>query len=180
VAGGVSDSPWQRFARAIGALPLWGRWVITIAGYAIVIGVIVFLVSGGSSSGVSTQSEVKAEAQANREADLVIEEEQAPRVAPLSSHTAVPAALMAAITKDVNARIAASQLTGPLQHVRCAPSGASHAGRAPFRCTVTTANIVYPFDAIAELRARQLTWCKVEPPPTTGSGEVPVSPRCLP
>ncbi len=162
------------------ALPLWSRWLITVVGYAVVIAVIVLVVrSGGGGNGVTTPSEAKAEAEANREAQIVIEEDQFPHVATLTGRVPVSAALRQAITGDVDNRIATSQLTGPLQSVRCATSGAASAGRIPFRCTVTSAGIAYPFLAVAEEHTRRLTWCKVDPPPiATGSAAIPLSPRC--
>jgi hypothetical protein len=175
----VSDRPWQRYR----SLPLWGRWLITIVVYGVAVAAVVIVVRGGVSGGggVTTQSEAKAEAEANHEAQIVVEEDQAPHVAAWRSHTPVPMALKHAITGDVNTRIATQQLTGPLQSVHCAPSGAASAGRMPYRCTVTTAGIAYPFLAIADKQSGQLTWCKVDPPPSFGgSTSIPISSRCKP
>ena len=47
------------------------------------------------------------------------------------------------------------------------------------RMTARAAAIAYPFLGVADERARQLTWCKVDPSPVSnGPQEVPVSPRC--
>ncbi len=174
----MPDRPWQRYR----ALPLWGRWLVTIVVYGVAIAAVVIVIRGGVSGGgggVTTQSEAKAEAQANHEAQIVIEEDQGPHVATWRSHTPAPIALKDAITGDVNARIATQQLTGPLQSVHCAPSGAASTGRVAYRCTVTTAGIAYPFLAVADRHAGRLTWCKVDPPPSFGgSTTIPISSRC--
>lgn len=180
----ANGSPPRRGLGAVLHPPLWARWLLTIAAFAVLIAVVAIVVhnlnheTGGSGS---PASETKAEAEANREGQIVIEQDQAPHTAGLRLHAGitVAAALEHAIADDVHARIDNGQLTGPLQSIRCRPAGAtSSEGRRPYRCTVRSAGIAYPFLAVANSRSGRLTWCKVDPPPTPGLGEVPVSADC--
>jgi hypothetical protein len=158
--------------------PLWAKWLITIAVFAIGVAAIVIAVHDGAAGG-SHQSEAAAVAEANRVGRVVAEEDQAPHTSALASGVPALAGLERAITRDVRARISHGELTGPLQSVRCRPGGPARAGRRPFDCTVHSAGIEYPFLAVLDERALELTWCKVDPSPLPGNPpEVPVSPRC--
>jgi hypothetical protein len=107
------------------------------------------------------------------------EQDQAPHTSALASGAPADVALQRAIGADVLGLIGAGTLAGPLQGVRCSPTGAPRAGRQAFRCTARAAAIAYPFLGVVDARARRLTWCKFDPPPVHGGPqEVPVSPRC--
>lgn len=167
--------------RALRRLPLWTRWLLTIVAYAVLIVAIVLGVrsANSSSSSDASQSEAAAETEANRVGQIAIGEDEAPHSAPLRTAASAQAALEQAIAGDVRARIAHGQLTGPLRSVRCRPAGSARGARHPFGCTVTSAGLAYPFLGVADERTRQLTWCKVDPPPTAGAPlEVPVSASC--
>lgn len=184
VAMSAHDSPpTGRGSHTVLHPPLWARWLLAIAGFAVlivVIAVVVRSVNHGSSGG--SASEPKAEAEANREGQIVVEQDQAPHTATLHTGAgatmATTVALERAITADVHARIDDGQLTGPLQSVHCREAGSPRGGRQPFHCTVRSAGIEYPFLAVADPRSKTLTWCKFDPPPEPGVGEVPVSARC--
>lgn len=184
VAMNANDSPPRRWLGAALHPPLWARWLLTIAAFAVLIAVVAIVVGNlnheNAGSG-SPASEAKAEAEANREGQIVIEQDQAPHTAGLRLHAGitVTAALERAIADDVDARIDNGQLTGPLQSISCRAAGAASSdGRRAYRCTVRSAGIAYPFLAVANSRSDRLTWCKVDPPPTPGLGEVPVSADC--
>jgi hypothetical protein len=170
-----------RALRALRELPLWARWLLTILAYAGAIVAIALVVRSANSASDSkaSQSEAEAEAQANRVGQVAIREDEAPHSSVLRFAASPQSALERAITGDVRGRIAHGQLTGPLQRVRCKPAGTPQAARRPFRCTVTSAGIAYPFLGVADQRTLQLTWCKVDPPPAANAPlEVPVSSRC--
>lgn len=166
--------------------PLWARWLLAIAGFAVLIvaiAVVVQRVNNSSNEPGSSASEARAEAEANREGQIVVEQDQAPHTAALRpganiATAAMTAALERAISADVHARVKDGQLTGPLQSVHCHTAGPARDGRRPFRCTVRSAGIDYSFVAVADPRNENLTWCKLDPPPEPGVGEVPVSARC--
>jgi hypothetical protein len=154
------------------------KWLITIAVFAIGIAAIVIAVHDGAAGG-SHQSEAAAVAEANRVGRIVAEEDQAPHTSALAAGIPALAGLERAIKGDVRARISHGELTGPLQSVRCRAGGPAHAGRRPFSCNVSSAGIEYPFLAVLDERAKELTWCKVDSSPLPGNPpEVPVSPRC--
>src|SRR6202044_550287 len=118
----------------------------------------------------------EAEVEANREGNVVIEEDQAPHTARLGAGVATLTALERAISGDARVRIQAGNLTGPFQSVHCEAKGVAGANRA-FSCTVHAAGVAYPYLAVLNERTRQFTWCKVDPPPVSGTPEVPVSAR---
>jgi hypothetical protein len=158
--------------------PLWARWLLTIFAFAVLtVAAVVFVHAHSEGTSAPTKSEREAEVEANREGNVVIEEDQAPHAARLSAGVATLAALERAISGDAHGRIQAGNLTGPFQSVHCEAKGAAGANRA-FRCTVHAAGVAYPYLAVLNERTRQLIWCKVDPPPVSGASEVPVSARC--
>ncbi len=80
----MRDSSLGRLVLAARHPPLWARWLLTILAFAVLI-----LRGCGlrprHSEGTSapTKSEREAEVEANREGNVVIEEDQAPHTAPL-------------------------------------------------------------------------------------------------
>jgi hypothetical protein len=167
-------SSWRR---AAWLPPIWARWALGTVLAAAVLATIVIAVERAGPE-VNT-SEASAEAEVNRVSDIAITEDQAPRSASLPSGSAPASALERAIAADVRHRIADAQLTGPLQGIACKAAGAGRAGRDPYSCTVHSAGISYPFDAVVDVRGRLLTWCKIDPPPVAGAApEIPVSASC--
>jgi hypothetical protein len=167
-------SSWRR---AAWLPPIWARWVLATVLAAAVLAAIVIAVHRAGPE-VNT-SEAGAEAEVNRVSDIAITEDQAPHSASLPSGSAPASALERAIAGDVRHRIAGEQLTGPLQGIACKAAGAGRAGRDPYSCTVRSAGISYPFDAVVDAHRGLLTWCKVDPPPgTEAAPEIPVSASC--
>jgi hypothetical protein len=157
--------------------PLWLRWALACLVAVAVIASVVILADRAGPEGPS--SEAGAEAETNRIADLAITEDEAPHSAGLAAGAAPASALERAIAGDVRARIAAGELTGPLQSVRCAATGSGVAGRDPYRCTVHSDGVAYPFLGVADVSGGRLTWCKVDPPAVAGTGsEIPISAGC--
>lgn len=156
---------------------MWARWALAIVVAVAVLASIVIASHRAGPEGAS--SEAAAEAEVNRLSDNAIAEDQAPHSAGLPPGSAPGSALERAIASDVRQRIADQQLTGPLRGVACTPAGAPLAGREPYRCTVHSAGIIYPFQAVVDERRQRLTWCKIDPPPIAeASPEVPISASC--
>lgn len=157
--------------------PMWARWVLAIVvAVAAITGIVIAIDRAGPES---ANTEIGAEAEINRVADIAISEDEAPRFAALPTGTAPVSALQQAITRDIRHRITGEQLTGPLESVVCSAAGAGSAGRDPYRCKVRSASIVYPVLAVVDSRRRRLTWCKVDEPATPGTGaEIPISASC--
>jgi hypothetical protein len=163
--------------RALRRTPLWARWVLTILAFIVLILVGRGVLHKSEVSSGPTSAERQAEAEANREGNIVVEEDQAPHTAPLHSGVPTRAALERAIAADARNRVQTSELSGPFQSVRCAATGSTQAARQAFHCTVRSAGIAYTFLAVLNAPAHQLTWCKVDPP-ANGATPVPLSPRC--
>jgi hypothetical protein len=157
--------------------PLWARWVLTILAFVVLILVGRGFVHDSEGASGPTNAERKAEVEANREGDIVVEEDQAPHIAPLPSGVSRQAALENAIAADARHRVQSGELSGPFQSVRCATSGSSNAGRQAFHCTVRSANIAYRFVAVLDAPTHRLTWCKIDPP-ANGATALPLSTRC--
>jgi hypothetical protein len=163
--------------QAIRRTPLWARWLITVLVFVVLIFVGRGFIHNSEGASGPSSAELKAEAEANREGDIVVEEDQAPHTASLRPGAQGRVALEAAIAADAHNRVQSGELTGPFQSVRCAVSGSPRAGRQAFRCTVRSAGIAYTFLAVLDEPAHQLTWCKVDPP-ANGATAIPVSARC--
>ncbi len=173
------DGSLRQFVLAARHPPLWARWLITILAFAVLVVAVAIVVRSAGSGNGSSQSEAAAVAEANREGQIAIAQDEAPHAGPLRPGVSVEAALARAITDDVHGRIEHGELTGPLQGVRCRAKGPPVARRRPFSCTVLSAGIAYPFLAVADEQASQLTWCKLDLPAVADAPlEVPVSPRC--
>ncbi len=174
----MRDSSRERLALAARHPPLWARWLLTILTFAVLTFVVVVFVHDHSEgTSAPTKSEREAEVEANREGNVVIEEDQAPHTARLGSGVATLTALERSISADARGRVQSGNLTGPFQSVRCGAKGAAGANRA-FRCTVHAAGVTYPYLAVLNTRTREFTWCKLDPSPVSGAPEVPVSARC--
>jgi hypothetical protein len=152
--------------------------VLTILAFLVLIFAIHIVAHDAEETSGPSRSERNAEIEANRIAQVVQEEDQAPHTAPLHAGLPTRVALEQAITTDARGRVDKGELTGELQSVHCDAPGPAHGGRRAFHCTATASGVVYPFLAVADESARQLTWCKVDPPPVSGAPEIPVSPRC--
>jgi len=159
---------------ALRGIPLWARWLGTLLAFALLIFAIHTVVR---TSGAS--SEASPEAEINRVSEIVIAQDQSPHTAPLLPGDRARSGLQSAIAADVRDRIRREELTGPLQSVRCAPSGPPQAGRRPYICTVRSAAIDFSFLGVVDERAGTLTWCKRDPPPASNAPPTaPISSRC--
>ncbi len=157
--------------------PIWARWALgSLLALAAIASVVVAIHRAGPEG---PTSEAGAEAEINRISDIAIAEDQAPHIASLPAGSSPAIALEQAIASDVRKRIADELLTGPLQSVTCAVSGAASTGRDPYRCAVRSAGISYTFLAVVNEGRKRITWCKVDPPAVDGTGpEIRISASC--
>jgi hypothetical protein len=119
-----------------------------------------------------------AEVQANREAEILVSQDQAPHVARLTWGGG-PVAAMQRTVRAFSARsIASGAISGPLQSETCAQVGERATVRRAFSCTVQAGGVDYQFRGVVDTSARRITYCKRDPPPVP-SQNVPLSPRCL-
>lgn len=154
--------------------PMWARWVLSVGVAALLaVGLIVF-VSHHNDSGLARESP-KATERANREAEIVVSQDQAPHVVRLAAGVS-RAAVAEAIRHDMTVRIGKGQAGAPLQRVRCTAIG-NRASATGYRCRATAAGVGYPYQAVADRATQELTFCKHDAPPVP-SMNIPVSRRC--
>jgi len=156
--------------------PLWLQWVLSLLVAAAVIFGLVRFVQSNTANQITTEN-ASGEAQENREAEILVAEDQAPHTVRLPAHTVVAAAVNHAIRADMTTMIGQGSLDGPLQHSSCAASGSTGKAGQTFSCTVSAAGVSYPFVAVVDAHARTIVFCKRDPPPVP-SQNVPLSPRC--
>lgn len=165
--------------RAPGAylpFPLWLRF--TLAGVltvAALVALVLYVDHHNTDSPPSTNP--AAEVQANREAEILVAQDQAPHVAGLPAGASPPAAMRMAVRGFVTRQIFLGSLGGPLRRVGCTAAG-TRVARRGFRCSVSAGGVRYGFLGVVDLRARRVTYCKRDPPPAP-SDNVAVSRRCL-
>ena|SRR5437764_1702240 len=169
----------SRPPRAPGAylrLPLWGRFALTaLVASAVLIGLVLYVSSHNTDSPPSTNP--AADVQANREAEILVAQDQAPRKTRLPAGRAPAVAVAGVLRADMKRRIARGEVSGPLQRTQCHIIGPERGSRQPVSCTVLAGSVGYPFLAVVDQRGRRITYCKRDPPPAP-SDNVPVSPRC--
>jgi hypothetical protein len=173
----TSLNPLGRLVLVMRRTPLWARWLLTILAFVALVLVGRGFVHDSEGASGPTNAERKAEVEANREGDIVVEEDQAPHTAPLRAGVPRQLAIEDAIATDARERIQSGELTGPFQSVRCATAGSSSGGRQAFHCTVRSSDIAYRFLGVLDVTTHRLTWCKIDPP-ANGATAIPVSARC--
>jgi hypothetical protein len=157
--------------------PLWLRSVLSLGVAAVLVTALIVFVDNNSSNGPANIKPAAA-AEENREAEILVTQDQAPHVVRLSSGTAPASALAQAVRQEMASRIARTEINGPLKRSSCHPSGSRTGPRVAFMCRVVAGGVSYPFFGVVDVRARRLTYCKRDPPPIP-SENIPISPRCL-
>ncbi len=171
-------SPSPRAPGAYLPFPLWVRFAIasTIA-VVLLVAMVVFV--EGHNTNSPTFTNPTAAVQANREAEVLIAQDQAPHTARLRAGGAPASGLQRVLRGYVSGQIARGAISGPLQRSTCQATGsASSATRRAFSCTVLTGSVAYHFLAVVDPGSHRVTYCKHDPPPAPGD-VVPVSRRCL-
>jgi len=103
---------------------LWLQWVLSfvVAG-AVILGLVRF-VESNTANQVTTEN-ASGEAQANREAEILVAEDETPHTVLLPAHTVAAVAVNRAIRADITTMIDQGSLDGPLQHSKCSTVGYS-------------------------------------------------------
>lgn len=170
--------PRARRRRAPGAylnLPLWQRFALTIGvAIALLVAMVIFVDHNNTNSNPTLNE--ASEVRANEEAEVLIEQDQAPHTLAVAAGAKPAAALERAIHARIAGSVATGAIDGPVQSARCQRTG-SAPGRIGFSCAVVAAHVTYPFVGVVDQAARRLTFCKRDPPPAP-SDNVPVSGRC--
>jgi len=160
-------------------MPLWLRWVLTLAAFAALTVAVVILVSRDNGGDQKYSESPAAEAQANAAGQAVSAKDQAAHQAPFPRSLAARAALESAIRLDMRTRVARHDLSGPVQHAACSPLTRKSPDRLPFRCHAIVGGFAYPFVGVADLRTHVLIWCKDDRASYDPSVEAPLSPACV-
>ena len=155
--------------------PVWARWALSLGTGVILFIALVVFVDHNSNNSEATQSPA-AVARANREAEIVVEQDEVPHLARVKPGQAPLRAAAAAVRGDVNTMINKGIIDGTLTRTRCT-STHRRAGRVAFMCTAVVGGVNYPFLGVVDVPARSVTYCKHDEPPVP-SMNIPVSARC--
>jgi hypothetical protein len=157
------------------SVPLWLRWFLSVVVAAVILILVIRFVSHNNTDATAAQSP-SAAARANEESTVIVEQDQAPHGVLLRSGETPTAAIERAVRSDISHSVNQGFINGPIEHVGCA--AVKPVGRVlRYHCTVVAANINYPFLGVVDVRTKQITYCKKDPPPVP-SENVPVSKRC--
>lgn len=170
-----------RRQRAPGAylnLALWQRFTLAfVVATALMVAMIVFVSQNNTNFNPSTN--LAQSDRANRDSEILIAQDQAPRRARLPRGVAPAAGLAEAIHAQLAAQVRQGGISGPLTAAHCHAAGRVTGPRRAFACTGQSGGVVYPFAGVVEPNRRRITFCKRDPPPVA-SETVLLSPLCLP
>lgn len=158
--------------------PLWLRWVAAAAVAAAMSVALVLFVRANNTEGPQPLNQAAAE-EANRQAEIIVKQDQAPQTAALPPGARPRAALQAAIRGALARQVAHGAVPGPVTRSSCAAIGGESRRRRGFTCRVIAGAVAYPFLGVADLHTRRLTFCKRDIAPVA-SENVPVSRECRP
>jgi hypothetical protein len=165
-----------RGRREYSRLALWQRYVLSVSVAVVLLVALVVYVDGHNTDSPAS-SDPAAAVRANREAEVLVAQDQAPHVVKLVGGLRPGAALVRVLRADMTRRVSQGQIAGPVQRAACrSTAGAAGPARA-FSCTVQAGDVTYPFLGVVDPAARRVTYCKRDPPPAP-SDNVPVSRRC--
>ncbi len=134
-------------------------------------------VSGHNTNTSPSGNDAAATLRANREAAILVAQDQAPRTVSFPAGVTSRTALERAIHARLAAQVASGAVSGPVKRALCRATGARSGARRGFSCTIESGSVSYPFLAAVDTAARRITICKRDPPPLP-SENVPVSARC--
>jgi len=156
---------------------MWVRMALALGVVAALIAALVAWVQHSTNSPAEAPvNSPKAVAEANREARIVVGQDQRPHVVALAPGAKPSAAIAGAVTGYMRTQIRRGLIDGRLTRTGCDRAGGAGA-RQVWHCTVVVAGVSYPFDGVIEPAAERLTYCKRDLPPVP-SMNIPVSARC--
>ena len=158
------------------AAPLWVRFVLALAICAALMTAMVIFVSANNTN-FNPSTNVATAGRANRDAEILIAQDQAPRRAALARGVTPVAGLERAIHRRLAAQVSRGEISGPLLAAHCHASGPAAGARRAFACTAQSGGVVYPFSGVVTTAPRRITFCKRDPPPVA-SDSIPISPLC--
>jgi hypothetical protein len=153
---------------------MWAKWVLSFGVGAILLVALIIFVDHHNTDSPPSQN-LAAQTQANREAQIVVERDQAPHVIRLATGLSPREGLTKTVHATMTGLVNKGIIEGPLQRVRCTPH--DHGGRVALSCAATANGVNYDFVGVADVRAHRLTYCKRDEPPIP-TMNIPVSARC--
>jgi hypothetical protein len=154
---------------------MWAKLALSLGVGAILLVALVIFVNHNNTDSNQTLTPSE-QAKVNREAALVVAQDQAPRSVTLTRAESPRAGFVRTVHATMSGLVTKGVIDGPLQRVRCTRHGGG-AGRLGFSCVATANNVNYDFVGVVDVPARQLTYCKRDVPPVP-SQNIPVSARC--
>lgn len=155
------------------------QWIASLSVAAILLTALVVFVDRGNRAANQPAAPISKAAvtEENREARILVTEDQAPHVASLPHAIATAAGVAATVRASIAGEIQRSEIVGPIERSYCRKARGSSPGRLVYGCTVEAADVNYPFDAVVTAASRRVTYCKRDLPPVP-SMNIPVSARC--
>jgi hypothetical protein len=158
------------------ARPLWQRFALSLFVAAVLVVAMVLYVNGHNTNS-PTSTNPAAAVQANRDAEILIAQDQAPRSAILARGQSPAAGLERSVHARMAGQVKAGSIDGALHPARCHAVGSRTASRRPFSCSIVAGGVTYPFLGVVDTARRRITYCKRDQPPVA-SDDIPVSARC--
>ncbi len=155
------------------------QWILSLSVAAILVTALVVVVDRGNHAANQPAAPIGKAAviEENREARILVTQDQVPHVASLPRGVATTVGVAATVKALMNGEIRRGEIAGPIERAGCRPARGSSPGRLVYGCTVEAADVNYPFDAVVVPATRLVTYCKRDLPPVP-SMNIPVSARC--
>lgn len=163
------------------SLPTWLQWVIPFTVAAAVVVALVLFVNYETDNVPQTAlvSNPKAVKEQNREATILVEQQQAPHHAKLRAGLPAVSGLRHSISVWMNHAISIGAMNGPIRSVSCHPAAGSTSARLVYSCDLKASTaLTYLFDGVVQSSTGAITWCQRVTPPVP-SMNVPVSKSCM-
>ena len=155
---------------------MWERFALALfVASALMVAMVIFVSGHNTNSPTSTNP--AAAVAANREAEILVAQDQAPRTVRLATGLAPDTGLKRVIHTRMAKQVNGGSLSGPVGRVRCRGVGSATGPRQAFACTIIAGGVTYPFLGVVDTSRRQITYCKRDQPPVA-TDNVPVSARC--
>jgi hypothetical protein len=175
----VPPPPPQRLFGPEGRLPTWAQWAVPLGVAALLVAGLILFVDHQQATANQPAPVTRRSAllEQNREARILVAEDQTPHTLAIARPTPGPEAIRLAVAAVMRAELRTAAIEGPLQRIICRPTDASAPRRLVYQCTAEAASVLYPFSGVVEPGRRRVTVCKRDLPPVPGMN-VALSPRC--
>jgi hypothetical protein len=156
-------------------IPLRVRWAVSLLVALVLVVLLVRFVDANNSNALAHVSQKNLNTE-NRQAEIVVGQEQAPVTTTIPAGKPVTQTLRSAVRRDMNHQITDATIDGPLQSVSCVVHGGT-LQRTGYHCVAKADGEAYPFLAVVTPKARRAVFCEKIYPPIP-SENIPVSARC--